>query len=248
MMSTYIHRTPNHVYSFDGVTYPGVTSVLDILDKSGPLMAWAARMTAEAAVGMAGSLSALVETVGPQGAVKALTARSAWKNEDAKMLGTEVHHLADLLQAGQALPPVSPTALVRIEHYDQWLRSSGWRMRCSEGMLVNPGWGYGGTLDILAYDRDGATVLADIKTGNIAYRGHVYDSIVLQLAAYGNGTWIEDADALYAMPEIDRYAVIHVTAEGCTEVPVDVGKPEREAFHNALRLYRWRESMKGKKL
>ena len=37
-----IQRTQDHRYIYQGVTYPGVTKVLGVLDKSGPLMVWAA--------------------------------------------------------------------------------------------------------------------------------------------------------------------------------------------------------------
>ena len=242
----YITRSLDHHYTFDGVTYPGVTGILAVLDKSGPLMAWASRMTAEAAVGMAETLPLLIQQTGQEGAVKALTARSAWKNEEAKQLGTEVHAIADLIASGGTIPPMSETALARVDGYERWLRSSGWRIRSSEGMIVNPVKGYGGTLDLLAYGPDGQTVLADIKTGNVAYRGKVYDSILLQLAAYGGAEWLDIGDgALYAMPEVDRYAVIHVTAEGTEELPVHIGQAERDAFHAALKLSAWRDSLKG---
>jgi hypothetical protein len=242
---TYITRTPDHHYGFDGVMYPGTTGILKVLDKSGPLMAWASRMTAEAAVGMAPTLAQLVETVGQEGAVKALTARSAWKNETARDLGTEIHGYADLIAQGKPLPAMLPDTLKRVDGYEQWLRTSGWQIRCSEGRLVNVTKGYGGTLDLLAYDRDGATVLADIKTGNVAYNGKVYESIVLQLAAYGDMEWLDmDDGAIYAMPQVDRYAVIHVTADGTTEIPVVVGQAEREAFMACIQLDRWLQSRK----
>ena len=56
------------------MTYPGVTKVLGVLDKSGPLMVWAAKNAAEAAVLLgADGLAQLVATVGEQGAIKALS-------------------------------------------------------------------------------------------------------------------------------------------------------------------------------
>ena len=241
---TYITRTPDHHYGFDGVMYPGVTGILKVLDKSGPLMAWASRMTAEAAISLLPSLPALLETSGPEGAVKALTARSAWKNEEARDLGTDVHAMADLLNRGEALPPMSETTMKRVDAYERWWRTSGWVLRCSEGMLVNTVKGYGGTLDLLCYDRDGRTVLADIKTGK-----GVYHETALQLAAYGDAEWLETGDgAIYAMPEVHRYAVIHVTADKVREVEVSIGQGDRDAFGACMRLTAWRDSRKGREL
>ena len=76
--------------------------------------------------------------------------------------------------------PYGPDNPSRVLAYAAWWKASGWRLRLSEAMLVNPMMGYGGTLDLLAYDRDGRTVLADIKTGK-----GVYQEAVLQLTAYG---------------------------------------------------------------
>lgn len=242
---TYIERTPDHFYKFDGQVYPGVTNVLKVLDKSGPLMAWAARMTAEAALRV--DLAKLLEGVGPEGVVKALTSRSAWVNEQARDLGTRIHGYADDLVMGRPLPELAGEDRVRIEHYAEWWSNSGWRLRASEALLVNPGKGYGGTLDLLCYDRDGRTVLADIKSGRIDYRGQVYDSIILQLAAYGDTEFMETAGALYVTPIIERYVVIQVTADGVREVEVAIGEAERRAFGACLELARWRESVKGKR-
>ena len=242
----FITRSANHHYTFDGVTYPGVTGVIGILDKSGPLMHWASRLTAEAAVALSGTLPQLIAETGAEGAIRALMERRTTKNDEAKLLGTEIHAIADLIVTGQSVPAMSPEVMTRVDSYERWLRGSGWTLRASEGMVVSPGAGYGGTFDLLARDADGLTVLADIKTGKVDYQGKLYDSILLQLAAYGAAEWLDIGDGqLYAMPAIDRYSVIHVTADGTTEKPAQVGDAEREAFGHALRLSRWRDSLKG---
>lgn len=239
-----ITRSPDHQYTFEGITYPGVTSILKVLDKSGPLMSWASRMTAEAAVRLVGTLPQLIEVSGPDGAVKALTARSGWVNEGAKDLGTLIHDLADRSIRGEDVI-VPEHAKRRLDHYLAWWAASGWKLRCSEGMLINPEKGYGGTLDLLCYDRDGATVLADIKSGKIDYRGQVYDSIILQLAAYGDAEWLETGDVLYAMPDVHRYVVIQVAEDGIKQVDVHIGRDELAAFGACLTLTNWRQTLKG---
>lgn len=242
----HIVRSPDHQYTFDGVTYPGVTGILKVLDKSGPLMNWAARQTAEAAVLMQirGALSDLLATVGPEGAVKALTSRSNWKNEEARDLGTDVHAMADLIATGQPLPPMSEITMKRVDAYEQWWRNSGWKLRASEYAVINTALGYGGTGDLLCYDRDGRTVLADIKTGK-----GVYHETALQLAAYGAAEWMDTGDgAIYAMPHVDRYAVIHVTADKVREVDVIVGQAEVDAFKACMALTAWSKSRKGREL
>jgi hypothetical protein len=254
-----ITRSIDHQYTYEGRTYPGVTGILKVLDKSGPLMSWAARQTAEAFVDsmrgeMAGSgrewdagpLVQLLKNVGAEGVVKAMTSRSAWKNDEAKDLGTEVHDLADRINSGRELPPnLSPAAKARAEHYAEWLLASGWNVKISEAYILSPKGGYGGTLDILARDRDGRAVLADIKTGKGVYR-----ETVLQLAAYGMAELIQPVGAQQAfpMPAVDRYVVLHVTATGVREIEVPIGDADRQAFYACMNLTAWSDAQKGRAL
>jgi hypothetical protein len=250
-----IQRSADHRYTFNGVTYPGVTSVLKVIDKSDALMAWAARQTAEAAIGMlspeygneTAPLVMLMSTVGPEGVVKALTSRSSWKRDEAAQLGTDVHDLADQLMRGLS-PEIPDHARKHVQNYADWLASAGWTLRASEAMLVNPEWGYGGTLDLLAYDRDGKTVIADIKTGRSVYR-----EAVLQLTAYSEAQYLQREEhgqtQVFTMPRPDRYVILHVTADSpVREVEVNVGALEKVAWGACLDLYQWTEATKGKRL
>jgi len=250
MAPTPITRNAGHEYHFDGKWYPGVTTILKVLDKSGPLMAWAARNTAEAALGMMSGpdplywpLSALLSSVGPEGVVKALTSRSNWKRDEAATLGTDVHALADLHVRGE--PATVPEHLRKhVDNYAEWWKGAGWTLRISEGMVVNPEWGYGGTLDLLAYDRDGKTVLADIKTGA---KG-VYREAILQETAYGAATFVQKGTELFRMPEIDRYVIVHVTEEGVREIEINVGALELAAWGACLDIHTWMQTQKAGKL
>lgn len=244
-----ITRSIDHQYTFEGKTYPGVTGILKVLDKSGPLMSWAARQTAEAFVANLDQLPRLLESVGPEGVVKAMTSRSAWKNDEAKLLGTDVHEIADQLNRGTMkeadLGALPETIAKRAMNYWTWLKASGWTVKISEAFILEPLSGYGGTLDILARDADGRAVLADIKTGKGVYR-----ESVLQLAAYGMASLVQPvgADRVYPMPAIDRYAILHVTAAGVREIEVPIGDQDRTAFLAAMTLTEWSNSQKGKAL
>jgi hypothetical protein len=254
-----ITRSADHRYTFDGKTYPGVTGILSVIDKSAALMSWAARQTAEAALGLiparqgpqdtaywdTSALISLLDSVGPEGVVKALTSRSSWKRDEAASLGTEVHRLADDLITGRLdVGAVPPRAVAHVKAYTDWWTASGWTVRASEAMVVNPVAGYGGTLDLLCRDRDGKTVLADIKTGKA-----VYQEAVLQLTAYGLATYIGTDAGTFAMPRpIDRHVILHVTANGVREVEVNVGTTEHMAWLACIDLALWRDTMKGKRL
>ena len=245
-----ITRSTDHRYTYAGRTYPGVTSILGVIDKSGALMSWAARQTAEAAVDLAlagtaeaTGLANLLNTVGREGTVKALTARSGWKRDEAAALGTAVHGYADDHINGRPIPELPEIQRKYVDAYAEWWAASGWTLRTSEAYLVHPEFGYGGTLDLLCRDADGRTVLADIKTGKA-----VYKEAVLQLAAYGDAQLIQPpGGAVFTMPAVDRYAILHVTAAGVREIEVPVGRFEHLAFAACLDLYAWTQSMKGRK-
>jgi hypothetical protein len=238
-----ITRSTTHEYTFEGKTYPGVTSILKVIDKSDALMSWAARNTAEAAISQIGNLPSLLENVGPEGVVKALTARSAWKRDEAAQLGTLVHSLADDVINGRP-GIIPPNAVDHVRHYVEWWEASGWTLRTSEAYLIQPDHGYGGTLDLLCRDRDGRTVLADIKTGK-----GVYSEAVLQLTAYGDAMFIQPpGGGVHIMPKVDRYAILHVTADGVREIEVPVGTLERLAWGGVQDLYAWHRTVKGKRL
>ncbi len=248
-----ITRDAAHRYTYEGVVYPGVTTILGSLDKSGPLMGWAARETATAAIRLIEQLPGMIENIGEKGTIAALTSRSNWTRDDAAQLGTEVHALADLVVRGQPTPSMGETQRARVLHYAAWWKAKqalGWRLRLSEAMVIMPGTpGWGGTFDTLFFDEDGRTVLADIKTGK-----GVYKEAVLQLAAYGMASIVQPAtDGIlpaqtYPMPLPDRYVILHVTAEGVREIEIAVGTAERMAFLACLDLYHWIEGMKGKRL
>jgi len=267
-----ITRDAAHRYTYEGTTYPGVTSILSVLDKSQPLMTWAAKQTAEAAVAMfkqqdhdtgANGLGHLIATVGEAGTIKALSSRANWTRDEAAQLGTEVHALADLVVRGEPTPSMTEIQRARVLHYAKWWKdetTAGAKLRLSEAMVIRPNYpdnpqsGWGGTFDLLYYDADGCTVLADIKTGG-RWGRKVYESEVLQIAAYGLAKYVQPAvenvitetPKTYPMPHIDKYKVIHVTGEGCKPIDVDITSREHMAFLACLDLYHWMETQKAKR-
>jgi hypothetical protein len=240
-----ITRSSDHKYTYQGITYPSVTNILKVIDKSDVLMAWAAKNTATAAVELLDTLPALLGSVGPEGVVKALTSRSSWKRDEAAQIGSTIHDIADRIVKGEDTGFIAPVVLERATLYAAWWAASGWTLRLSEAYVVSPTMGYAGTFDLLAKDADGRTVLADVKTG----RG-VYREAALQLTAYGMAELVARPtdERTYALPEADRYVILHVTEKGVREIEVPVGAAERTAWLACIELSRWHESTKGKRL
>ena len=234
-----IARDRYHRYTHEGVVYRGTTSIIGVLDKSDALMPWAAKQTATAAVGLVNELPAMLAAMGPDGVISALTKRSAWERDKAADIGSSIHEWADRIALGEATEAVPADIRERVEAYAYWWVASGWKRRLTEACVVSTSMGYGGTLDILAFDEHGRTVLGDVKSGR-----NVYAETKLQLAAYGMAELIAPpgSEVAYPMPKVDRYVVIHVTDAGVRPVEVDVTDEDRDAFRACIVLDRWRES------
>ena len=254
-----ITRSVHHDYTLtedDGstLTVPGVTAQVGVVDKSDALMAWAANNAAEAAIELARrkvagytALDILLEVVGPEGVQKALTSRSGWKRDEAAALGTRVHGWADkLLTIGltdEDMASMDDATLKRVRAYAKWWGESGWKLRLTEAMVFHRDVGYGGTFDLLAYDENGKTVLADVKTGTSVYR-----EAILQLTAYGMAPLVQPQGGTrtFINPPPDRYCILHVTATKVRVVDVNVGEAERMAFLDCVDLYRWLSGKAGR--
>jgi hypothetical protein len=234
------------------VTVPGVSDIIEPIGASfGAASGWGGKMASQAAVRLVNELPKMIEELGEVGAQRALNSRSNWgPDPSGSILGTDVHDLVSRFLLGEPLPAMTKPQATRVNHFIEWWTASGWKLRLTEAFVLHPptlgdDWdGWGGTLDILAYDADGRTVLADLKTGS------VHAKAVIQTTAYGMCTLVQPhgADKVYPMPIPDRYVILHLTETGLREVELAVGQKERMAFMAALDIFHWQESMKGIKL
>jgi len=239
-----IARDRWHRYTYEGVTYPGVTSIVKIIDKSDALMRWASRLTAEAALDQLEALPDMVRKNGPAGVVRLLTDQSAWRRDEAASIGTAIHEFAERVANGDDLGEVPYSIRTRVHHYVDWFAASGWKRRITEALVVNPTAGYGGTLDLLAYDEAGRTVLADVKSGK-----GIYPETRLQLLAYGEAEFIapQGSPTAYPMPAVDRYVVLHVTEAGVEPIELELNDDDRAALAACIPLSRWKAAHEKKR-
>lgn len=232
-----------HRYTYRGVTYPGLTSVLGVMDKGPGLLRWACRLTAEAAVEQADQLPGLVAANGARGVVDMLLNRADMRRDAAADRGSAIHGLAERLVRGEPMPDMGDDERAMLGHVREWWEGSGWRLRLAEALVVSPSLGYGGTLDLMAYDAEGRTVVADYKTG-----ASVYGEVRLQLLGYAEADLVapQGGPVAYPMPRVDRLVVLHVTPSGVVPVDVEPDDLDREALRGCLPVHRWRQERKGK--
>lgn len=245
-MTVGLFRSDNHMYRWnDGPWLPGVTSVISKVDKSGPLIAWAKGVTADAALADIEALRVMTRSKGQAVAKAYLVAHATAESDTAKALGTRIHTAAEAIIRGFE-PDISEEHLLYVDAYQRFRADWGPKFRSVERYVANLKHGYGGTFDFIA-DIDGKVTLGDLKTG----KGH-YPETRLQLAALGRAEFIglPGDPKKYRLPEIEQYVVLHVRPEayarGYQLYRVDVTDTDYAAFLGALAVYRWDQERPSK--
>jgi ElaB/YqjD/DUF883 family membrane-anchored ribosome-binding protein len=162
-------------YSFNGIEYPSVTTILDILDKSGALMGWAVKCTGQYIIDNYSEGCDIDELVA--------TAKREYRNvsDEAKDIGTEIHNkIEQYIKKGKdavgEMDERVENAFIAFlewesENIDEWIES--------EKNVFDPHYGFAGTLDAVAKFKDGRVMVLDFKSSKGFYDG--YDK---QISAY----------------------------------------------------------------
>lgn len=234
-----LYRTERHVYHWDGGPgMPGVTSVIGKIDKSGPLIAWAKGVTADAALADLPGLTAMATAHGPAVAKAFLTAHATGESDAAKDLGSSVHRLAEQLTRGEEVD-VPPEQLDYIDAYNRFRHDWAPDFHSLEHYVANLRYQYGGTFDFIA-TIDGKLTLGDLKTG----KAH-YVEARLQLSALGHAEFLglPGDPKQYELPPFEQYVILHVRPgaypDGYQLYRVDLNSHDWVAFQGALAIYRW---------
>lgn len=227
-----------HSYKLDGDPIPGVTTVLNALPKQ--LTQWAADQSADYAIENWAELNEL-------GIAKRHSAiRYAYKDarNKAAARGTDIHKLGESLVFGTA-EAVPDELRGPVEAYARFLDE--WKIEpvAAETPVASTRYRYAGTSDLTATIavRDGARALIDLKTGN------VYESAVLQLAAYRYADlWQPDGpDSETEQPDVDMVYVARIMPDDVEMLPVDAGPEQYRAFLYVQQTAHWlnRHGWKG---
>ena len=226
---------------------PGVTSILSQLPKPF-LQAWAAKMVAEFAVDNFGAYSSMVMNGQRQAAIDVLKGAPRRYTTERADIGTEAHDLFERITLGLAIGQVHPDMAPYVEHFNQFLDDFSPTFLMSEETVWSDEHRYAGSFDAIA-EIGGETVVLDYKTSK-----SVYEETALQLAAYRFADHVIRPDgAKVPLPEVDGGAVVHVTAEGYSVVPMRI---DYDVFQHFLALrygpFEWnadtKKTVKGKPL
>lgn len=187
---------------------PSVTTISGMIDKSGFLIPWSAKLAAQWAMD-AENFKPLQALKDEDARVAAVVAGAKKLREAGRDVGSSAHNAIEALSLGKLAMEDVPE---RIQHH-----VNGWLEWCgkfvSQFVLIEATvWShqhqYAGTLDLVAILKDGRHCLIDYKTGK-----EVYTDVALQLAAIRNADVVLTTDGEFAMPRIDCCAVLHLPDE-----------------------------------
>ncbi len=234
-------RDEKHVYSWNEgavVRYPipSVTTIIKLIDKSGPLVGWAKRTVSEIAVRKIDTLAEMARTGGEQAAIDWLKTLPDYQRDRAADRGTSVHQIAEQIIRGTPPTDIPEELAPYVNSYLGWAREWSPKFIVAEQMVCSLKHDYAGTLDAIA-DIDGVRWLLDWKTGG------AYFETALQLAAYGAAEFIgrPGDPKKYRMPRAQRFAVVHLTGDGAPGklIPYAVDRGTFAAFLEARKVWDW---------
>lgn len=235
-------RTADHRYFWQGEgPFPGITTVVGVLDKSGPLMNWAAKQVAihavETAYETAWALHDGATTA--DDLVRELARLPEKRRDQAAVLGSAVHFYAEQIGLGH-YPEVPPEAWPMVRQYLAWREQWPHDVVAVEYMGVNLAHRYAGTGDLIVR-HEGQTWLLDIKTGKY------YDTTALQLVACAELEFIGKPNdpGQTPVPAIDRFGVLDLKPDGWKVVPYVFDRAAAfEAFTRLAAIYHWKQGFK----
>lgn len=219
-------------YTFRGIEYPSVTTILKLGRPKEWLGAWAAKMVAQEAVGLFRDPLDPFYGMGPEEQVRYLKG-SPWRKRDAAAeAGTLRHHTFEAIAHERDIPADAPGR----EQLEAWRDAYRPLITESECQVVNLGVGYAGSLDLIA-EVYGRRLLIDLKTSKLldgmGRRKNVDRDWCLQLAAYRYANHIFEDDRAWEMPEVEGAAILWVPSDAPEQwafIEVPAGGPEWSAF------------------
>ncbi|GAB3750171.1 hypothetical protein [Microlunatus parietis] len=239
-----------HGYELDGRKVPGVTTILNVLDKPA-LQSWAARESASYAIEHWARLSQLPLM---QRAKEIEEARYN-TNRKAVVKGNRIHDAGEkLARTGEFDAPDEIRS--QVEAYAKFLDVWEIETIAAECPVANTEREYAGTLDLLCRSPRLGTILLDVKTGK-----GVYAETALQTVAYRNCDLLQIGRHVpgprggkgkteydeQPMIEIDGCWVAHVLNDDVELLPARAEKDEFDAFLYLREAYDWHRAATDRK-
>jgi hypothetical protein len=241
----FVSATLGGEYSVEVGPLVSVTTALKALDKSGPLVGWATRETAAAAIRNLPLLTQMVQESGAEAAQRWLQTKPGYIKDSAADSGSDIHMIAEAIANGQEIS-AEQEANLKVRQYRRFVAERQPIFVGVEMMVVNFEEAYAGTADIWANlpSESDPTIfdlwLLDIKTGK-----GTYPDMALQLAALHNANWTNGApetDELVESPKAARFGILHLRDDGYDLIEYAVTEEDYQAFLAIKRAHVWLET------
>ena len=224
----------NHIYSVNGKTIDGVTSVIQIIDKSGPLMYWAVNQAIDYLKNNLKPGKALDEIEIGELLEEASKQHRISKNRAANIGELTHKYIEGAMKGEKPKMPVNKQIRNGIKAFAKWAKENKFKPKLVERKVYSKRFGYAGTLDSEGLINNKLAIV-DIKTSN-----RIYDEMRYQVAAYQNARE-EETGKKYA----ERWIIRLGKEDGEFEAnKLDNYEKDFKGFLAALVLYRRRKELK----
>lgn len=230
-----INRGRGHSYSIDGKKAYGVTTALSDGWPQPWMGPWSAKCVAQAAVDMEPEALDVLRRSGRETAIQVLKGAPNRTRDKAAARGTEVHKIAERVQAGEEVA-VPDHLYGHVESVARFLDEWQIRPLLVEKTVAHYTFLYAGTFDLVAELPSGRRILFDYKTS-----ASIKETTALQLAAYVNAShYLAEDGVELPMSEIgiDDCMAVHVRADGYDVVPLDTSAFVFSTFLSVLNIAR----------
>jgi len=212
MTEHYKDKDQQRMYHIDTLNrdLPSVTTVLSLLDKSGPLLGWAVKVTIEYLQQHPDELR-----LDPTETFKKAKLRYKEIKQEAADLGSEIHNLIEVYLRGQkvdGLLSANPALEKPFNAFLEWQKQYNFKLVEAEHIVWSDR-GYAGTLDCVALLNE-VLYIIDFKSSKA-----IYDEYKMQAVAYAEA-YEERADTEVAGIGILRLDKITGVPEW-REIPLD---------------------------
>lgn len=235
-----------HIYSVNGDTVYGVTSIVGVLDKPA-LLYWAVNQTI---ISLEGSLKPgiVLDEVQIKEVLDQAKMAHRTKKDKSADIGTMIHEWLETWIkariAKEPLPelPVNVEMRKAIDSFFQWAKDNKVGLISAERKIYSDKYGYAGTLDLEALV-DGKRTIIDFKTSNA-----IYDEYFIQASAYLMALEEETQKPydggviILRLPksQTDNLEAKKITREEANDF-IDV-------FLSCLRIYQWKMGLKRQQI
>jgi hypothetical protein len=214
------------------------------------LAPWNAKLAAEYAVDMAEELPRMVER-DRQGTIDLIKGAARRYTASRSRIGSDAHDMFERMMRGEHIGRVHPDMEPYRTGFAEFLAAVNPELVRAEDVAWSETHDYAGSFDAILRvwfdpdaetptitpDRSGvpALLIVDWKTSK-----DTHAEVALQLSAYANADYVLTADGdKWVIPELDGGAVLHITPDQWSFIPVRIDRDVFEFFLALRHVFTW---------